>query len=153
MLGYSDRRPIQASGAFDIGGLADIVTLPIPFGKWKIEDVWVVWTGADVATVAAIEFAHRPAAGTDASRTAACGSAALNIIKPTGNQTGKLCYKRAAADYFVQGGGEIVVSVSVSATTTTVMFLSCVGVTLRESPEDPANMTTAAGGGGLVKSA
>ena len=143
MLGYSDRRPIQASGAFDIGGLADIVTLPIPFGKWEIEDVWVVWTGADVATVAAIE-SGKPIRDIHS---------ALNIIKPTGNQTGKLCYKRAAADYFVQGGGEIVVSVSVSATTTTVMFLSCVGVTLRESPEDPANMTTAAGGGGLVKSA
>jgi hypothetical protein len=153
MLGYHDREPLSAIGTtFDAGAVGDKITLPIPMGKWKLEEAWVQFSGPDTGSVCAIEFAWRPAAGTNASRSAACGSAALTLIKPTAVQTGKMLYKRAAADFFVQGGGEIVVSVSVSATTTTIQFFGC-GVTLRESPEDPANMTTAAGGGGLIKSA
>ena len=151
MLGYTDRQPLVA-GVTTLQGLTvgDKATLPIPMGKWTVEEAWAVYYSAEVGTLSIIEFAHRPAAGTDASRTAACGSAALYLIKPTGSQKGKMIYKRAAADYFVQGGGEIVVSVSASATASLAFWA---GVTLRESPEDPANMTTAAGTGGVVKSA
>ena len=154
MLGYADRRPIRSQGtSFDCGAVGDATTLPIPLGKWKVEDEWVQWSGTDVGSVCAIEFAWRPAEGTNASRTADMESAALVIIKPTGNQTGKMIYKRAAADFWVQGGGEVVVSVSVSCTTTTAQFFGC-GITLRESPEDPANMTVGLGGvGGITKSA
>ena len=151
MLGYTDRQPLVA-GVTTLQALTvgDKATLPIPMGKWKIEEAWTVFYSAEVGSLAAIEFAHRPAAGTDASRTAACGSAALVLTKPTASMKGKMLYKRAAADYFVQGGGEIVVSVSVSATASLAFWA---GVTLRESPEDPANMTTASGTGGVVKSA
>ena len=163
MLGYSDRRPLtnQAAGTtLDAGAVGDLISLPIPLGRWKVEDAWVVLYGAELSSVCAIEFAHRPVAGTDVSRSAACGSAALVLVKPTGSQTGKMLYKRAAADYFVQGGGEIMISISVSATSTTVLYFGG-GVTLRESPEDPANMTRAYGGtatvagttGGIVASA
>jgi hypothetical protein len=151
MLGYTDRQPLVAA-VTTLQGLTvgDKATLPIPMGKWKLEEAFVVYYSAEVGTLSAIEFAYRPAAGTDASRSAACGSAALTLLKPTGAVNGKMLYKRAAADFFVQGGGEVVVSVSVSATASLAFWA---GVTLRESPEDPANMTTAAGGGGLVKSA